>query len=292
MQGSFERQERKAVHIVKNNGFVKAWGVLYPILIYYVVSNVVIYLAALILGVSQESYVEQYTMLQTIATAVALPVLYRFYRADQMMFAVFHQRTANAYRELPGKRKVRNALLCLLCGALAGVVLNNIIGATGLAQLSAGYQEVTEHFWSGSVVFEILGPGILIPLAEELLYRGIVYGRLSDWLGIPAAAAVSALVFGGLHFNIVQFIYAFLIGIFLVFFLERSHNLLGAVLGHMGANLITVLRMESGALDWMDKSAAAYWSGTIGMALVCGGLAFWLARGEHAVKAGCHSSEN
>lgn len=262
---------------MKNNGFIKVWNIIYPIFIYYVVSNVVIYLAALLLGVSGENYVECYTMLQTIATAVALPVLYRFCRADQMLFTVFQQRTAGEYRELTRKSKLINALLCFLCGALAGIVLNNIIGATGLAQLSAGYQEVTEHFWSGSVVFEILGPGLLIPLVEELLYRGIVYGRLSDWLGIPAAAVVSALIFGGLHFNIVQFIYAFFIGLLLVFFLEKTHNLTGAVLGHMGANLLAVLRMESSALDWMESSAAVYWISTAGMALVCVGLMMLLA---------------
>ena len=62
---------RKVRNILKNNGFIKTWNILYPIFIYYVVSNVVIYLAALLLGVSRENYVERYTMLQTIATAVA-----------------------------------------------------------------------------------------------------------------------------------------------------------------------------------------------------------------------------
>ena len=267
----------KAGDNLKNNIFVKAWNILYPILIYYVISNVVIYLAALILTVSEEAYTAHYTMLQTIATAVALPVLYRFYRTDQMMFTVFHQRTAGAFQELGKKRRLFHGVLCFFCGALAGVALNNIIGATGLAGLSAGYQEVTAHFWAGDVLFEILGPGILIPLVEELLYRGIVYGRLADWVGIPAAALASALIFGGLHFNIVQFIYATLMGLLLVFFLEKTHNLYGAVLGHVGANLITVLRMESGVLDWMNESEAVYWISTVLMLAVCGGLMILLA---------------
>lgn len=114
-----EDVSRKGKHMLKNNGFIKVWNILYPIFLYYVISNVVIYLAAMLLGVSRENYVEQYTMLQTIATATALPMLYRFYRADQMMFTVFHQRTANAYQELAGKRKLLNALLCFLCGALS-----------------------------------------------------------------------------------------------------------------------------------------------------------------------------
>lgn len=261
------------------------WNILYPIFIYYVISNVVIYLAALILGVSAETYVAHYTMLQTIATAVAFPVLYRFYRADQMMFTVFQQRTAVAFQKIGKKRKLFNGLLCFFCGALAGMAFNNIIGATGLTQLSAGYQEVTAHFWAGDVLFEILGPGILIPVVEELLYRGIVYGRLSDWIGIPAAALTSALIFGGLHFNIVQFIYAFFIGLLLVFFLEKTHNLYGPVLGHVGANLITVLRMESGVLDWMNNSRAVYWISTVLMLAVCAGLMILLVGRKYAGQA-------
>ena len=263
---------------MKTNGFIKAWGILYPIFIYYVISNVVIYLAALMLGVTQETYAQWYIVLQTIATAVALPVLYNFYRRDQLMMTVFYQRTALESREIPAGTKLFYGVLTFVCGALAGVVLNNVIGATGLAELSAGYQNVNAHFYSGDLLFEILGAGILIPLAEELLYRGIVYGRLSDWVGIPRAALVSSLIFGVLHFNIVQFVYALLLGLLLVYFLEKTHNLYGAVLGHIGANLLTVLRTETGLLDWMEQSPAVFWISTAVLAAVCAGLVFLLKR--------------
>lgn len=263
---------------MKNNGFVKTWNVIYPIFIYYVISNVVIYLAVLMLGVTEQQYARNYMMLQTIATAVALPVLYNFYRKDKLMFTVFQQRTANELSELSRYRKILNGIITFLCGAAAGLALNNIIGATGLAELSTGYQNVTNHFYAGGVFFEILGAGILIPLVEELLYRGIVYGRLCDWIGIPAAALVSALIFGGLHMNLVQFIYAFLIGLLLVYFLEWTHNLYGAALGHIGANLLTILRVETRALDWLEGSGAVFWLGTVLMLAVCGAGVLLLRR--------------
>lgn len=257
---------------MKNNGFVKVWNVIYPILIYYVISNVVMSMAVLILGITEKNYSENYTMLQTIATAVALPVLYGFYRKDQMMFTVFHQRTANERTELSKKTQVLYGVSAFLCGALAGLALNNIIGATGLMELSKGYQNVTAQFFAGGMLFEIIGLGILVPVVEELLYRGIVYARLSDWIGIPKAAVVSALIFGGLHMNLVQFVYAFLLGLLLVYLLERCHNLYGAVLAHVGANLITVLRTETGFLDWMQGSMAVSWIATAVMAVVCAGI--------------------
>ncbi len=72
--------------------------------------------------------------------------------------------------------------------------------------------------------------------------------------------------------NLVQFIYAFFMGLLMVYFLEKTHNLYGAVLGHMGANLLTVLRTETGVLSWMESSPAALWGTTVGMAVVCGVL--------------------
>lgn len=257
---------------MKNNDFVKVWNVIYPILVYYVLSNVVMALAIFAMGVTEETYRQNYTMLQTIATAVALPVLYGFYRRDQMMFTVFHQRIANERRELSPKRQVLYGVSAFLCGALAGLVLNNIIGATGLMELSKGYQNVTAQFFAGSMLFEIIGIGILVPIVEEILYRGIVYARLSDWIGLPGAAVISALIFGGLHMNLVQFIYAFLLGLMLVYLMERCHNLYGAVLAHVGANLITVLRTETRFLDWMQDSMTVYWISTAAMAVVCAGI--------------------
>lgn len=261
---------------MKNHSFFKIWDIAYPVLLYYVVSNIVMSLAILALGIREDNYAASYTMLQTMAAAVSLPVLYRFYRKDQMLFTVFHQRTHNAFQETSRRQKIVFGLLVFLCGALMGLVLNHLIGAVGLEGMSPGYQNVTAHFFAGDVFFEVLGVGILVPIVEELLYRGIVYGRLSDWIGIPGAAVISTLIFGGLHMNVVQLLYAGLMGLLLVFFLEKTHNLYGAVLGHIGANLLTVLRVETGCLDWMERSPVVFWGCTFGMAVVNLGIMGYL----------------
>ena len=61
----------------------------------------------------------------------------------------------------------------------------------------------------------------------------------------------------------------------MVFLLEKTSTLYGAVLGHIGANLITVLRTETGILDWMNSSTAVFWIATVVMAVVCAGIS-WL----------------
>lgn len=257
----------------KDSIFFRIWDILYPILLYFVISNVAMSMFVVIWqmtgGFSEELYVRQYTLLQTLATIVVFPFLYNFYRKDKLTCTVFHQRLKNEYEEVPKEKKILNGVLTFCCGAMAGVIMNNIIAATGLMEISAGYQRVTQSFFSSSLLVELAGLGILIPAAEELLYRGLVYGRLSNWMALRTAAVVSAFLFGGLHMNIVQFVYAFALGILLTFFLENTYHLYGAILGHVGANVMAILRTELGVLDWMEKNQWTYWGATIAMAGVC-----------------------
>ncbi len=44
-----------------------------------------------------------------------------------------------------------------------------------------------------------LSAGLVIPVCEEILFRGALYGALRRVIGAPVAIALSALVFGALH---------------------------------------------------------------------------------------------
>ncbi len=62
-------------------------------------------------------------------------------------------------------------------------------------------------------MLEILALCIVIPIVEELLYRGIVLQRCVAAFGERAAVFVSAAVFGLLHMNLAQFVYAAVFGV-------------------------------------------------------------------------------
>ena len=62
-----------------------------------------------------------------------------------------------------------------------------------------------------------------------------------------------------MHLNIVQFIYAFLLGLVLAILMDRADHVYPAMIGHVTANLIAVLRTETGILaKTMDKSVFAW----------------------------------
>ena len=52
---------------------------------------------------------------------------------------------------------------------------------------------------------------------------------------------ISSAIFGIIHGNLVQFIYAFLIGMILSFVYEKFKNIWAPIILHAGANLLSVL---------------------------------------------------
>lgn len=50
------------------------------------------------------------------------------------------------------------------------------------------------------LVFALIASCMLAPLAEEILYRGVLFRSARNRLGVPAGAAISSLVFALLHF--------------------------------------------------------------------------------------------
>lgn len=124
----------------------------------------------------------------------------------------------------------------LVMAACAAVVLNNLISWTPLMKVSATYQSVTRKFFGGAVIFEILGPCILVPVLEEYVFRGLVYKRLREWLGMTWAVVISAINFCNVHMNIVQFVYAGF-GCLLALCVERTKHLYGAILGSYGSKI-------------------------------------------------------
>ena len=125
--------------------------------------------------------------------------------------------------------------------------------------MSEEYQNANSAFYGSTFALELLGSALVTPCLEELLHRGVVYGRLRRMMGLWPAVLVSALIFAGLHFNIVQFIYAFLLGSVFALFVEKTGELYPAIIAHIVANGIAVIRTETGFLQGMVDGSLSAW---------------------------------
>lgn len=266
--------------MLKNDNLAtKIWDVVYPLAMYYAVTIIAMFAAKLILGNGNERYV----LCQIIANAVTLPVLYySFYKRDKMVWpfgaldAFFKggqaERPDNAGEGCTGRRRGINAVFIVLSAAMLGAGLNNLILMSPIVSVSAGYAEASSHFYGSTLILELIGSALLAPLLEELVYRGIIFARLKRMIGFLPAMAVSSLVFALMHFNLVQFIYALLFGMVLAVYMEKTGHMYGAVIGHITANAISVLRTETGFLSGTLDGSLSAWLISAGICILGAGL--------------------
>ncbi|GAB4217260.1 MAG: hypothetical protein OHK0022_59330 [Roseiflexaceae bacterium] len=92
--------------------------------------------------------------------------------------------------------------------------------------------------WLPALAMLICG-GVIVPIAEELLFRGVLY----NWLrsrGFWLAALVSSALFGLVHGHLTIGIIAFVLGLVCAWVYERSRSLWAPIAVHIGFNVLGI----------------------------------------------------
>lgn len=80
----------------------------------------------------------------------------------------------------------------------------------------------------------------VIPLTEELFFRGLVFGALRTKIGFWAAAAASSLLFGAVHMSLVAMLPLAVIGFALAWLYERTGSIWPGVMMHALQNSVAL----------------------------------------------------
>lgn len=222
--------------------------ILYPIIIYYLISGFVFFALNIVLGEAQEIYMVK----QLISSGATIPFLISLYKQDN-----YAEKVVWGKQRLKGRESIMQVMLTLLAAGACSIALNNFIAMTPLVEMSSGFQTANENFFAGGLWSEILASCVVVPVAEELLFRGIILKRVSAMSGEKWGMLCSALLFGIIHMNLVQLLYATLLGGLLAYIVVKTKRVSLAVLGHAFANLIAILRAETGILDFAYEVSPA-----------------------------------
>ena len=98
------------------------------------------------------------------------------------------------------------------------------------------YSEVMEQLMSGSATMVALLSIIIAPIAEELIFRGVILHSASKAGSFLAANLLQGVLFGIYHWNLVQGIYAAALGFLLGYVCKKYQSILGSILLHMIIN--------------------------------------------------------
>lgn len=137
------------------------------------------------------------------------------------------------------------------------VGLNILLLLINLPHYSERYQEGTVILYAPPFWQQIITSGLLIPIVEEVLFRGIGFRLLRRWIAFPWAMLISAVVFGIYHGNLVQFVYAGICGLLLAYLCEKYDSIIAPILSHMTMNISAIVLTQLGTFACLMKNGIA-----------------------------------
>ncbi len=122
----------------------------------------------------------------------------------------------------------------MYAGNLIGALINLIIQLLAQSSMTNLIQQlITESSIWANMVFIVL----LAPVAEELFFRRLLIPKLLPF-GEKPAVILSALAFGLIHGNLIQFFYAFGLGLAFGYIFVKTGKIIYTIILHMIINFI------------------------------------------------------
>lgn len=180
-------------------------------------------------------------------------------------------------------------LIAAAAGILAAsVFLNLFLAGVGAVHADAAAADASAQAGRVSLPLGILIYGVLSPLAEETVFRGITLQRLyllchekkSGKTAFLLAAGLSSLLFGIYHGSLVQGLYAAAMGFLFCLFLALGGNLFSLIILHGGANVMTLFLSRAGTFR---RASASVMAGAFGIAFCCGGYVLFSRKHKNEV---------
>lgn len=254
----------------------KIWEILKPFLIYYILYNAVFVLLlflcrAVAEGVGEESLTALTEHVNTVTGLVGglsmiisvlplLPMLREELAEHRVSVSDRYEENAvqgTCVKETGGRRDgasmtfdaVRTSGFTVILAVSSSLGLNVFFALTGLVDSSAAYQEVAERQYGVVLGLGLLLYGVVSPITEEIIFRGLIFNRMRRYMPHAAAVIVSGLLFGIYHGNWVQGLYGGCMGILMAYLYERTHSFFTPCLFHATANLAVYTTAQNASLQ-------------------------------------------
>jgi len=235
----------------------QVWRVIYPVLIFLAANIGVVFIISIAVGVvavlrgalAEEIPEQINTLINEHAMTIQLVL-------EIILLAIFLPiwlKTRKRYRRYEEGR-VEPATMFSVIGVAFGAYSIVVIAVGLVAPYFPSYESIEQALTSGSLPMQLLAVGILAPIAEELCFRGVILSRMENlkkWLAI----LISAALFGLVHLNPLQSLYAGLTGILMGVIYIRFRSIWYAIAAHMTFNLtgvlLSTLTKDREELEWM-----------------------------------------
>ncbi len=245
----------------------KIWRCSYPILIYLFVNMMV--QVAFYIGVTTKAflklgeedifnYFQVYSFssqIETIVNEHGLLVSIVTYIVTIPICLYILKKELNSEKYISTKERLKMVDLqkwyfLIGIGFLASLGLSKVVTIFPIDNILGNYADVNSSFESNPLIFQIFALVILGPVAEEIIYRGLIYKRIKGYSDAVVGTYLSSIIFGIVHFNLVQGLYALALGVILCYVYEKYKTIFAPIILHISANLMALIVMK---IPFFDK---------------------------------------
>ena len=171
------------------------------------------------------NYINSRIFLITLITSIIfIPILYKVFKK---------YKSKNNF-------KFKNIFIPIVFGITVSLTYN-----ITLFQLN-NYFRFTNKFEISNIpiIVQIICSGILGPILEELVFRGIVYNKLKKFNKSIISIIFTSIIFALFHSDIINFIYAFFVSFVFIYMYEKYKNLNAPILMHISLNTTIILMLN------------------------------------------------
>jgi len=252
----------------------KVWGVLYPILLHFMIQIAVSFTVVFVLvfafyfksgieGLNEymasiDNNPNKYVMhISFISAVISLPIFYSLFRRDIKKTTYYNNKIR--YEQVPQYKFIYIFPLAV-CACMGFSSLISVAALYLPESFTNSYNQVSDALSTGGIFIRILILVLLVPIVEELVFRGLVYKRLTMIVHENVAVIVSSLLFGVYHGNVLQGLYAFILGCLMAFVYQKYKSIWAPVIFHMTANGWSLYMEELDTNSGFMDSISALWA--------------------------------
>ncbi len=120
-------------------------------------------------------------------------------------------------------------------GRISGLLIESITGEE--AQTQAAVELLRNSTSWIRLVYLGIVTVIMAPIAEEILFRGILYSSILQFQGRTIAIVANSVLFGLIHSNLLTLVPLIVMAVMLTLLYDRTRNLLAPIVAHSLFNL-------------------------------------------------------
>lgn len=174
-----------------------------------------------------------------VSVVLTVPAYYLFYRNRKQELLTFMRIRSIGLVSIP---------VLVIFGLSLNFVIEFLLALVRqidiLAPVFDNYNNISDLIFGGDFVMTLIAVGVIGPVFEEILFRGLVFGELRKISKVRLAIVIQALLFGVYHMNLVQGTYALIIGLLLGYIYYRSNSIIAPMIVHITINSSSVLLTE------------------------------------------------